>query len=125
MRPVAFVALLMLSSSGAQSQSPNELAHLYQYDRAAPLDLQQNEIASPGGYKVYSISYAIPHGRMGGFLVTPDRRGRKPGVVWMHSGGSIQFLGNAVLLARAGAVSLLISEAESMPGESAEQIRDR
>jgi cephalosporin-C deacetylase-like acetyl esterase len=122
---LTFAAILILSSSGATAQSLEELRQLYRYDRAAPLNLQEKEVDSRGSYKVYAISYALPRGRMAGFLVAPDGRGRKPAIVWMHSGGSIQFLGDAVLMAKAGAVSLLVSEAEGLPGGSGERIRDQ
>lgn len=45
--------------------------------------------------------------------------------VWMHSGGPIQFLGDAVLMARAGVVSLLVGQAEGTPGGTPEQARDQ
>lgn len=121
----AFVATLILSFGSARPQSLEELRPLYDYDKTAPLDVQEKEMPSRTGYKVSSISYAIPGGRMAGFLVAPDGGGRKPAIVWMHSGGSIQFLGDAVMLAKAGAVSLLLSEAEGFAGGSAEQIRDQ
>ncbi len=116
---------IVLCGTCAWSQSFDELRLLYRYDSAVPFDLQEKEVPSRGGYKVYSISYAIPPGRMAGFLVTPDGEGRKPAIVWMHSGGSIQFLGDAVLLAKAGALSLLLSEAEGLPDGNADRIKDQ
>ena len=113
MRPT-LAAILLLSSSSAQSQSLDELREMYQYDPTAHLDLQKKDMASPSGYKVYSISSVIPRGRMARFLVTPDRRGRKPAIVWMHSGGSIQFLGNAVLLAKSRVLRRLRQEARGL-----------
>ena len=118
-----WAATLILFCASARSQSFDDLRSLYQYDTTASLDLQEKEAPSRGGCKVYSISYAIPHGRMTGFLVTPEGKGRKPAIVWMHSAGSIQFLGDAILLAKAGAVSLLLSEAEGLPTGSAENIK--
>jgi fermentation-respiration switch protein FrsA (DUF1100 family) len=117
---------LILMVGSARPQTLDELTALYRYDRAAPLDIQQKELPAREGYKLYSISYALPKGaRMPGFLVSPEGPGRKPAIVWMHSGGAIQFLGNAVLMARAGAISLLLGEAEGMPGGSPEQARDQ
>src|SRR5271154_2811391 len=116
----------ILLAQGARSQTPDGLAGLYRYDRAAPLDVQEKEIGTRGGYKLYSISYALPKvGRMSGFLVAPDGPGRKPAIVWMHSSGAIQFLGDAVLMAKAGAVSVLVGQAEGTPGGTAEQARDQ
>ncbi|PYT31620.1 MAG: hypothetical protein DMG57_04595 [Acidobacteria bacterium] len=122
---IAAAAWILIACS-ARPQTLDELAALYRYDRNAPLDIQQKELAARDGYKLYSISFALPKGaRMPGFLVSPNEPGRKPAIVWMHSGGAIEFLGNAVLMARAGAVSLLVGEAEGMPGGSAEQARDQ
>jgi dipeptidyl aminopeptidase/acylaminoacyl peptidase len=113
-------------AGSACAQIPGELAALYRYDRAAPLNIEQKELASRKGYRLYSISYALPNGgHMPGLLVTPTAPGRKPAIVWMHSQGAIGFLGNAVLMARAGAVSLLVGEAEGLPGGTAEQARDQ
>jgi dienelactone hydrolase len=104
----------------------DKLAALYRYDRAAPLNVETKEMAARGGYKLYSIRYALPKGGfMPGFLVAPDGAGRKPAIVWMHSGGAIQFLGDAVLMAKTGAVSLLVGQAEGTPGGGTpEQARD-
>jgi len=125
MRPIpVFAWILMAGSAGAQI--PVDLAALYRYDRAAPLNIERKELASRAGYRLYSISYALPKGgHMPGLLVIPSRPGRKPAIVWMHSGGAIRFLGNAVLMARAGAVSLLVGEAEGLPGGTAELARDQ
>jgi dienelactone hydrolase len=126
MRFSAAGALWILLASGAHAQSFDELVALYRYDRAAPLNIQQKQMETRGGYKLYSIQFALPKvGRMSGFLVAPDRPGRKPAIIWMHSSGPIQFLGDAVLMARAGAVSLLVGQAEDTPGGTAEKARDQ
>src|SRR4030095_210191 len=57
--------------------------------------------------------------------VTPLTNAKKPAIIWMHSNGSVAFLGNAVLMAKAGAVSLLVGEAEGLPGGTAELARDQ
>src|ERR1700733_41014 len=97
------VAALMIVCAGlAIPQTPKDLAAMYKYDRTVPLDIQMTETAARNGYKLFSISFALPNmGRMGGFLVAPMRPGRKPGIVWMHSSGAIGFLGNAVMMANA------------------------
>ena len=123
---LAIAAPWILIASSAYPQALDELTALYRYDRTAPLDIQLKDLAAREGYKLSSISYALPKGgRMPGFLVSPNGPGRKPAIVWMHSGGAIRFLGNAVLMARAGAISVLVGEAEGMPGGSPEQARDQ
>ena len=124
-RPIPVLAWVLMAGS-ACPQIPDDLAALYRYDPATPLNIEQKELASRKGYRLYSISYALPKGgHMPGLLVTPTEPGRKPAIVWMHSGGAIRFLGNAVLMARAGAVSLLVGEAEGLSGGTAEQARDQ
>ena len=119
-------ASCILLADAACAQTFDELTALYRYDRAAPLDVKETEMSSRAGFKLYSISYALPKvGRISGFLVSPDGAGRKPAIVWMHSGGPIQYLGNAVLMAKAGAVSLLVGQAEGTPGGTPEQARDQ
>lgn len=124
MRTIA--ALLVVHAGLAGAQVPDDLAALYKYDRTGPLDVQMTETAARNGYKLFSISFALPDaGRMNGFLVAPIGPGRKPGIVWTHSNGAIGFLGNAVLMAKAGAVSLLVGEAEGLKGGTAELARDQ
>ena len=118
--------LLLALAEFGETQTRNELIALYNYDRKAPLDIRSAEKASGDGYKLFEISFALPKaGRMIGFLVVPATAARKPAIVWMHSQGAIGFLGNAVLMAKAGAVSLLVGEAEGLPGGTAELARDQ
>jgi dienelactone hydrolase len=119
-------AQLIVFAGLARPQTPGELAAMYKYDRTVPLDIQMTETAARNGYKLFSISFALPKaGRMGGFLIAPIRPGRKPRIIWMHSSGAIGFLGNAVLMEKAGAVSLLVSEADGLKGGTAELARDQ
>jgi cephalosporin-C deacetylase-like acetyl esterase len=119
--------LLIFGLSGlSEAETRDDLIALYKYDRGISLDLRMTETASRDGYKLFDISFALPKaGRTSGFLVAPVAPGRKPGMVWMHSNGAIGFLGNAILMARAGAVSLLVGEAEGLPGGTAEFARDQ
>ena len=114
----------MLMASSACAQKFDELTPLYSYDHAAPLNVREKEMERRGGYTLYSIEFDLPKGgQRSGFLVAPDAPGRKPAIVWMHSSGPMEFLGDAVLMARAGAVSVLV-EAGGIQGESPEQARD-
>jgi dienelactone hydrolase len=59
---------------------------------------------------LYDISYSLPDKqRADGYLAAPQGGGRKPAVVWMHSSGALAWLGDAVLLAQCGAVSLIVN----------------
>ncbi|HTQ56879.1 MAG TPA: prolyl oligopeptidase family serine peptidase [Bryobacteraceae bacterium] len=120
------IAFWILMAMDARAQSFDELVKLYNYDRAAPLNLQQTEMDSRAGYRLSSVRYDLPKtGHVPGYLVAPDGGGRKPAIVWMHSGGAIQFLGDAVLMAKLGAVSILIGQAEDTPSGTPEQARDQ
>jgi hypothetical protein len=116
----------LILAGAAQAQSFDELVKLYDYNRTVPLNLEQKEMDARGGYRLYSIRYSVPKsGRMPGYLVVPDGPGRKPAIVWMHSGGAIQFLGDAVLMAKLGVVSLLVGQSEDTPAGTPEKSRDQ
>lgn len=104
------LAPLFLLSALASAQDFTELKQLYAYDRAAPLDVQLTSKGSRSTYTLYDISYALPKKqRTDGLLAIPQTSGRKPGVIWMHSSGAAAYLGDAVLLAQGGAVSLIVN----------------
>jgi cephalosporin-C deacetylase-like acetyl esterase len=107
------------------AQSLAELKQLYEYDRAAPLDVKLGVKDSRDKYTLYDISYALPKGqRTDGLLAVPKGRGRKPAVVWMHSSGASAWLGDVVLLAQCGAVSMIVNAPAGTAGSSAEGDRD-
>ena len=126
MRLAIAAASWILLSGSARAQTFEELVALYRYDHAAPLEIHEKEMARRNGYRLSSITYTLPKiGHMSGYLVAPEEKGRKPAVVWTHSGGPIQFLGDAILMARAGAVSILVGEAEGTPGGTPELAKDQ
>jgi dienelactone hydrolase len=83
----------------------------FAYDKALPLDIQEHEIAIRSGIRVARLSYAVaPAVRIDCLLVTPSQGTAKTGaIVWMHSNGYYDQLPDAMLLAQAGAVSLLVN----------------
>ena len=122
---IRFVVAVFCLAPLPAADSFSDLAALYRYDRSAPLDVKLTEQANRSNYKLYAISYANPaKGRTPGFLVVPHKRGRKPGIVWMHSGGPLQWLGDAVLMADMGAVSILVDPPGVTPPEDPEAYRD-
>src|ERR1700712_5152020 len=82
----------------------------FDYDRSLPLDPHEREISVLNGTRVTLVNFAVTASmRADGLLVTPPPGKAKAGaIVWVHSSGVYQQLPDAVLLARAGAVSLLI-----------------
>jgi dienelactone hydrolase len=95
-----------------------ELARMYDYDRQAPLDIKENGVEVKDGAKVHDITYLSPKGgRVTAYLVVPPGRGPFAGLVFMHWGFGYRssFLAEALLLAKAGAVSLLIDAPYNRP----------
>lgn len=121
----SFVALvLVITSCGiafAQAKSIRELRQMFDYEQSLPLDVKEVGVEDKGGISVRDISYASPKGgRVTAYLVVPAGKGKFAGVIFMHGrpGSRNNFLDEAVSLAKAGAVSLLIDAPFSRSGES-------
>jgi dienelactone hydrolase len=90
-------------------------ARQFEYDSSTPLDIQCMEAQEKEGVRVESLTYRGPGGgRITAFLVVPGGRGPFPAILWGHwamPGSSVrnrgEFLEEAKVLARAGALSLL------------------
>jgi hypothetical protein len=114
--------LLLLVSSTLWAQ--HEMAKHFDYDRTAPLDVNEISVGDRGGVKVRDLTYASPRGgRVPAYLVEPPGKGPFAVVLWGHwmMRGSpfrnrTEFLDEAVLLARSGALSLLIDAPLVRPG---------
>jgi cephalosporin-C deacetylase-like acetyl esterase len=92
----------------------------FEYDQTAPLDYRETLISTRDGVRVYDSSYASPKGgRVRAYTVVPDRKGRFAGIVWQHGGGQNRnwFLPDAIALARAGAISILMDAPSNRPLE--------
>jgi cephalosporin-C deacetylase-like acetyl esterase len=109
----------------ALAQNFEKLKALYQYDRATPIDVKSKQEADRTTYNLYSLEYANPSNlRIHGLLVLPKRAGRKAAIVWMHSNGMWAWLGDAVLMADSGAVSLIVDPPDGPSPQSGEESRD-
>jgi cephalosporin-C deacetylase-like acetyl esterase len=111
--PVAMVLtwLAVAQAPGDSANGFDELKRLFDYDSQQPLDVQQKPLHERDQVKVYDLTYASPKGgRVTAFLVVPDGKGPFAGIVFGHwgPGNRTEFLPEATLYARAGAVSLLI-----------------
>jgi dienelactone hydrolase len=117
MATLALVALL--ATLGLQEASAaSDPARWFDYDSSAPLALESGPVESIEGVNVQEISYASPKGgRVSGYLVAPPGTGPFAGIVFMHwgQGDRTEFLSEAVLFARAGAVSLMIDAPYNRP----------
>jgi dienelactone hydrolase len=101
----------LTQAAGAADNSIDDLKAMFDYDAKQPLDLQERLLHERDGVKVFDISYASPKGgRVPAYLVTPTGKGPFAGLVFGHwgPGNRTEFLPEATLYARAGAVSLLI-----------------
>lgn len=112
----------------------------FDYDQNAPLDIREAGVEKRAGADVHDISYASPKGgRVPAYLVVPRGLGPFAAVIWGHwyqTGSEFldrkEFLAEAVALAPAGVVSLLIDGPIARPGHvedrtdlSEQQIADR
>jgi dienelactone hydrolase len=118
----------------ALSQTPetrfDALVHQFDYDRTAPLQTRETgRRKRGGGVTIIDLTYASPRGgggvgRVPAYLVVPARgRGPFPAILfghWMMPGSPLrnrrEFLDEAVVLARSGAISLLIDAPLVRPG---------
>jgi len=101
-----------------------DLVRQFDYDRKAPLEVSELGRQDRDGVTIVDLTYASPRaGRVPAYLVLP--RGKGPFAVvlfghWMMPGSPMknrsEFLDEAVLLAHAGAVSLLIDAPYVRPG---------
>lgn len=128
-----FAALLVMAS--ANSIWPKNNAKALDYDRSAPLDIQEAGVEHRGDVDVHDISYASPKGgRVPAYLVVPHGKGPFAAVLWGHwywpnseFFNRKEFLQEAVVLAHAGVVSLLTTGPGARPGhvESKEPLNDQ
>jgi dienelactone hydrolase len=95
----------------AQAPRPADLGRLFRYDARQPLDVQDSILERADSVIVHGLTYASPAGgRVTAYLVRPMTAGRHPALVFGHwgYGDKTEFLPEARLYARLGAVSLLI-----------------
>ena len=100
----------------------------FDYDKRAPIDLKESPMSVRDGIRVFFVNYVNPKGgRAYGMLVVPAPTGnRTAGIIWAHSSGFYNQLPDAMLMARDGAVSLLVelsSSTDSPEAARAEMIR--
>ena len=121
--------ILLFSAISARAQDPEMLRH-FDYDQKAPLEIKEIALRRQGHANVYDITYASPKGGVvPAYLVVPKGRGPFAAIIWGHwywENSSMrnrrEFLDEAILLARAGVVSLLTDGPVARPGH--EPIKD-
>jgi dienelactone hydrolase len=118
MRTFIFLFILTACASAAevfadQGIDPQfqTLAKMFDYDDKQPLDIREVGVRTKDGVQIHDITYASPvHGRVAAYLLVPEGKAPFAGIVFGHwgLGTRAEFLPDATLYARAGAVSLLI-----------------
>ncbi|HEX8337068.1 MAG TPA: hypothetical protein VF621_10090 [Pyrinomonadaceae bacterium] len=129
MRTALLLTLLLACAAAGSGQTAapprfEDLVKQFDYDAKAPLDVKEVGREKRGGATVIDLTYASPRGgRVPAYLVVPDGRGPFAAVLfghWMMPGSPMrhrgEFLEEAVVLARAGAVSLLVDAPYVRPG---------
>jgi dienelactone hydrolase len=124
MKTFAACALLVsLAAIALYGESYSELVHRFDYDQKASLDVHESGVEDRDGVQIHDISYASPKGgRVPAYLVVPSGRGPYAGILfghWAKDGSAVrnrkEFLDEAIALAHAGAVSLLIDAPFARP----------
>jgi dienelactone hydrolase len=125
MRNFLITLMLVFASctvGAAQTKHIEGLRQMFDYDRSLPLDVREVGVEDRNGVRIHDVSYQSPKGgRVTAYLVVPEGQRQKfAGILFMHPrpGSRRNFLDEALSLAKAGAVSLLIDAPFSRAGES-------
>jgi dienelactone hydrolase len=126
---VLFVLLPLLAAS-----ADDDLARHWAYDKNQPLEMSQAGVQERDGTKIYDISYKAPigdraslvgpnGGNVTAYLVVPSGKGPFSAVIYCHwcmpgseKKNRSEFLGEAIVLAHAGVISLLLDHVTVHPG---------
>jgi len=104
-------ASFLLAQGPGKSVSDFETAaHLFDYDASQALDIHDKIIEKFNGGTLHDITYMSPQGgRVGAYLVVPEGKGPFAAVLFGHwgNGTRAEFIPEAKIYARAGAVSLI------------------
>ena len=100
---------------------------MFEYNPGDPLDIKYISRTKQDDAWVHDITFASPRGGwVTAFLVTPTTEGRHPALIFAHAGNSnrTDFLAEALLFAKAGAVSLLLDNPSSRPEQWRRMVLD-
>jgi dienelactone hydrolase len=115
-------ALHLLGAVHTQTSNSYDFAH-FTYDRGVSLNVKQNSVKVLDGVTIQDITYTGSDGdTVPAYLVIPQGSGKFAGVIWGHwlmpgaaNSNRKEFLEEAVELAPAGVVSLLVDAPQSRP----------
>jgi cephalosporin-C deacetylase-like acetyl esterase len=112
----SFLVLFCISSTaGPQNSSAPApdfewARHYFDYDATQPLDVQDKVIQETSDFTIHDITYASPKGgRVPAYLIVPKGKGPFATILFGHYGLGTrsEFIPEAKLYAKAGAVSLI------------------
>jgi cephalosporin-C deacetylase-like acetyl esterase len=119
------IPFVLAAFAAHAAEAPFEdLVHEFDYDRNAPLNIREDKKEERDGVSVIELSYDSPRGgRVPATLVVPAGQGPFAAILfghWMMPRSSFrnrkEFLEEALVLARSGAVSLLMDAPMVRPG---------
>jgi cephalosporin-C deacetylase-like acetyl esterase len=120
---IAAVLLAGTSVSWALTPGPSDPSR-FNYDAKVPLDVKQISSKLQSGVTIQDITYAGANGdTVPAYLVIPQGTGKFAAIIWGHwqmpgaaNSSRDEFLQEAIALAPAGVVSLLIDSPQHRPG---------
>jgi hypothetical protein len=106
----------------AQTSSPDDSAH-FNYDTSVPFNVKQASVKVRDGVTIQGITYTGSNGdTVPAYLVIPTGTGKFAAVIWGHwlmpgaaNSNREEFLEEAIALAPAGVISLLIDAPQNRP----------
>lgn len=107
---VGLMCSLAAQRGSAPAKMPAAGHAAFDYDRSVPLDLRDSVVGSCGFATIHDISYTGAQARtVQAFLVVPKPGRKAPALVFEHwaNGTRAEFLGEACLYAKHGAISIL------------------
>ncbi len=109
----ALVALTVLVAASARAQTTPDfqsLVHLFDYDNKLPLEIQDKVIEEFPDSTLHDLTYTSPKGGpVEAYLVVPKGKGPFAAILFGHwgNGTRAEFIPEAKIYAKAGAVSLI------------------
>jgi len=116
MKYSAILLIVALLEPALGQDSYSKAVEHFDYDTSTSLDIKETSIQERAGVTVHDITYASPRGGIvPAYLVVPNGKGKFAAILWAHwmmakspSANRSEFLDEAVAIAPAGVVSLLI-----------------
>jgi cephalosporin-C deacetylase-like acetyl esterase len=116
-------AMLLIGTASPQDAVKTDTRH-FDYSEAAPLGISDVSVQQRDGVSVHDIKFVSPNGgNVPAYLVLPKGSGTYAAILWGHwlmPNSSVsnreEFLNEAIAIAPAGVISLLIDAPQARPG---------